>query len=208
MARTHRAITAITHVTACAALIIGTAGCTDSNADPRPLNETTPSAAGEASSAVPPESTSPEDIAIEESEDVVLEFYRVFNKTLQDPSNADLNEYEQVAINSGLHSLSNMRTRFISNEWTMVGGNSVEVVSIGEFDLTNKPEADPPVVPGGELMVCVDASEADIVNKDGESVVGPDAPVRRLVRIGVANYEYPDGPWLVAFAEFQEGKPC
>jgi hypothetical protein len=57
-----------------------------------------------------------------------------------------------------------------------------------------------------EVTACLDSSEVTVTNKDGKTVEGQQG--RHLMRLGVANYEYPNGPWLVAFTESQEGETC
>lgn len=163
---------------------------------------------GQAQSTPTPESVSPEDEAVQLAEEAVQNYYSVSNSVLQAPADADVSEFKTVATGSALLGLRDLRTQFISNGWKQVGESSVEVLEVGTFDLTSKPKADPPVVPFGEMSVCVDASGYDILDKNGKSTVGQEVPDRRFVRVGVANYEYPNGPWIVSFTEFKAGKTC
>ncbi|MGI5190005.1 hypothetical protein ACQEVI_17830 [Promicromonospora sp. CA-289599] len=184
---------------------IGVAGC--SGEDVASLATSSPSAS--VSSSPSPSMVSPEDKAIKKAEAAVRDYYRVVDAALSDPKNFNPEDLKEVAIMSGLYDVQNARNSYLVEGRHDTGETSVEVVEVRKLDLTHKPKAKPqPVVPTVQLMVCLDSTDVDTVDKNGKSLSSPDRQFRNLVRVGLRNDAYPEGPWRVSYYEFQGGEPC
>ncbi|GAA1860955.1 hypothetical protein [Myceligenerans crystallogenes] len=204
-----------TGAAACAfatALVIGLAGCTSSEPDPdQVLQELQESAAAEAGSpsAEAPASKSPKEVAVEDAKAAVQEYYRVKNLATSDPTKFDIEMYETVATGTNLSSLRDEYNIYVANEGHSVGELKIDSIKVIKVDLTNKPKADPPVVPSIELAVCIDSTDFDIVGKDGKSVVKDGAVERSIDKLGLRHDDYPNGNWIVEYvANGNEVKPC
>ena len=155
-----------------------------------------------------PTELSPEDEAISKAEPAVRNYFRVADASLQDPKTFNPKRYEKVAISSALLELQNLHYSIEVQELHQVGGTKLDSIENPKVDLTLKPKETPPSIPNVEFTVCYDVTNLDTVKKNGESIITPARKDRGVARIGVANYEYPDGPWLVAFVEYKKKQTC
>ena len=175
-----------------------------------------PAVAPSASGSVPPSVSpspsptklSPEQEAISKAEPAVRKYFQVADASLQDPAAFNPEGYEKVAISSALLELQNLRYSTEAQELHQVGGTELDSIENPKVDLTFKPKQTPPRIPIVEFTVCYDVSGLDTVKKTGESIVTSARKDRGVARIGVTNYEYPDGPWLVAFVEYKKSQTC
>lgn len=202
-ARRTPAVVRTTVVLAAALALSACQGGPDSSQAPT----TSPSAsASSASSASPsPTSKSPEDKAVKQAKQVVRDYYRVKDLSLQDPDAFVLEDYKTVAISSALVDLQNLYNA-AKMQGHQIGRTTVDSFEVLDVDLTNKPKQSE--IPTVQLSVCYDVSKLNIVDKEGKSIVPPDRKDRGIARIGVSNFEYPEGPWLVGFVEYPENKTC
>lgn len=190
MSRTSRPTAALGIILAAALAGATLSGCqTSSEASPSPTPTASPS----------PTITSPEDEAGAAAEEAVASFYSLTDTAMQDPESFDAENFKTVAISTALVDIQNTFNVYVTNELHRTGDIKVEELDVRSTDL----DSDPPTV---EVTACLDSSEVTVTNKDGETVEGQEG--RRLMRLGVANYEYPDGPWQVAFTEAQDGETC
>lgn len=195
-------------VAAAAAVAIALVAC-----QPNPEVSASPSPSATTTSPSPSPSPTeasmtPEDEATEAAEEAVHAFYRMSNVSNQDPTNFKIEQFETVAIGTALAATENYFNALKANGYTQIGETEVVSVTRTSVDLTNDTAASPPKVPFVEFDVCWDQSKVNVVDKDGKSVKPADVGTRGVIRVGVANYEYPDGPWLVDFTEARKGKTC
>lgn len=90
------------------------------------------------------------------------------------------------------------------------GTTRVDELKVQAIDLEN---ADPSAgkVPTVMIDVCWDVSKADLVGKNGQSVVSPSRADRGWTRYTVANYHWsqnPSGGWRVADGQDLKQTPC
>jgi hypothetical protein len=189
-----------------AAVVGGLVAC---QGNPSATPETTPTASQTTSSPSASPSADPEAEAVEAAENAMRDYYRVTGLSRQNPEDFNVEDLKKVAITSALIDAQSLHTTYLTTGTRTIGDVKVEVVKVHDVDLTNRPKAKPqPVVPEVQLMVCVDATDVNVVDKDGKSLNKPGRQTRNLFRVGVVNYEYPDGPWLTAYTDPQEGEPC
>lgn len=155
-----------------------------------------------------PSTPNAKDQAVKDAEFVLREYYDVTAAMLQDPENFHLEDAKNVAISSSLVDVQNAYSMYLNNGMHDIGTVTIDSIEPKTIDLTNKPKAKPPVVPVVEFLVCLDSSDVNTVDDSGKSLNVPGQDPRSLLRIGVANYDYPDGPWLVAYTAPEEGKKC
>lgn len=196
-------------VSAAAVLALGLGlGACSGGSEPA-AEPTVPESASASPTASPsPTELSPEDEAITLAEPAVRRYFQVRDESLQDPAAFDPKDYEEVAISSALLELQNLHYSTEVQELHQIGGATLDSIESSKVDLTNKPEVTPPEIPIVEFTVCYDVSGLDTVEKNGESIITSARKDRGVARIGVTNYEYPDGPWLVAFIEYKTEQTC
>jgi hypothetical protein len=192
-----------------AAILLATAtGCSDSTAAPSP----DPSASSAATPSPPTPSPSPTteaELAAANAESLVRDYYAVTDGVAQDPSGS-LAKLKTVATSVNLTVQQTEYRRWRDDGLRQTGATSIAALEIQDVDLDN---TDPSqgVVPTVQVDVCYDVADVDVVDEDGESVVGPDRPARGWERLWVSNYDYdddPDGAWRVADGKTLEREPC
>ena len=161
-----------------------------------------------ASASPSPTELSPEDEAIVQAERALREYSRVYDAVMKEPVDFDRDQFEAVAIGSGLTSLQDVHRAMVIQGLHSEGDTRIESIEVAEVDLTHRPKETPPQIPYVQFTVCSDVSGSRIINEAGKDATRPDRKPRVVQRIGVANYEYPDGQWLVAVAELAEDKTC
>jgi hypothetical protein len=140
---------------------------------------------------------------------LVLTYYAVRDELRKNPEKP-LDGLESVAISTELAALQNLLKRERKEGLHQIGDTKVAELTVQAVSLDN---SDPRggKVPTVQVDVCYDVSDADLLNKDGESVVTPDRPETGWIRHSVANYEWdsdPTGAWRVASSENIERTPC
>jgi|GEM_PF-753277 len=194
MIRTTRTAT----ISGAAALAVAAAiALTSCQSDPEASPTPTPSPTATTTSPSPSPteaSKSPEDVAADAAVKVTRDFYAMADGSLQNPSTFNPDDFKKVAISSALTDLQNSLNFTLSNGQHQIG--STEVTEITRTSVDLNPSDEIPIV---ELRVCWDVSDLNVVDKDGKSVVPADRAPLGVERVGVANYDYPDGPWQVAF---------
>lgn len=90
------------------------------------------------------------------------------------------------------------------------GDTTISDLKVQSVNLNN---SDPSTgkVPTVTIDVCWDVSKADLVDKNGQSVVSPSRADRGWTRYTVANYhwsENPSGGWRIADGQDLKQKPC
>lgn len=192
MSRTSRPAVALGIIVAAALTSAALSGC-------QAGNEPSPSATTTAAPSPTPTTTSPEDEAVAAAEEAVASYYSLGGAAMKDPNSFDVENFKTVAIGSALLDLQNSHNQYVALGLHETGDIKYEIVEEGAVNL----ETDPATV---ELMICLDISGVTVSNKEGEAVEGQQA--RRLMRLGVTDYEYPNGPWQLAFVEEQKDVTC
>lgn len=170
-------------------------------------------APSESASALPtaspsPTELSPEDKAIEQAEPLISSYFRTKDDALHDPAAFKHQWFGKVAIGTAENDLKRLHGAAGEQGLHQTGITEIVSVEVDEVDLTFKPKVTPPEIPYVDFNVCYDVTYLDTVDEAGESIVPADRDDRGVIKIGVANYEYPDGPWLVAYTEYQKDKSC
>lgn len=204
MSRTARHATTSVGLVALTALLL--LGCTSDPTDP----SSTPSTSSPTTSEPSPTETplTPEEEAIAAAEDAIPAYFAASDKALATPDTFNAADFEKVAIGSALVDLQNLLASVQAQGFHQIGETQVVSIDSPTVDLTEDLDATPPVVPIVEADVCYDVSELNIVDAEGKSTTPADRAPRGLAHVGVTNYEYPDGPWLVAFVDYKDGESC
>jgi hypothetical protein len=165
----------------------------------------------EASSSTPsssPTELSPEDKAIKRAEPLVHEYFRLEDEALQDPGKFKYQRFGEVAIGSAQNYLEQEHSAAGEQGLHQVGTTELVSVEATKVDLAFKPKMTPPRIPFVEFTVCYDVTNLDTLDKDGKSIIPTSRKDRGVVQVGVANYEYPNGPWRVDIVEYKENETC
>lgn len=194
-----------TRVLATAALLFATlAACSDDNGDPTTSDST--STTSPASATTPP-TESQQAAAVAEAK--LREYYATTNRLRQDPS-LPVSALKSVAISSELTSQQHLLGTERKEGRRQIGNTEIAELTVQNVNLDN---SDPRAgqVPVVQIDVCYDVSGADLVDRDGRSVVSTDRPDSGWIRHTVANYEWesdPYGAWRVASSQDIEQTPC
>jgi len=195
---------ALAVASACAVLAV-TAGCTSTK---HPVGTAAPAVHVVTGTPAPtPSELSPEDQAQADAEEAVREYFRVSNETRHDPEKfLDWQEVETVATDTALSDLEQSLVSLWQQGAHQVGDLKVEWIQLAPdgVDLTDNQTITPPDVPNVQFRVCYDVSQVDSVTSDGKSVTQPGRKDRAVFQIGVTNYQYPSGPWLVGWVQQTE----
>ncbi len=204
MIRTTRTATISGAAALAVAAVIALTSCqSDSEASPTPTPS--PTATTTSPSPSPTEaSKSPEDVATAAAEKAVHDYYAMLDASLQKPDTFNPDELKKAAISSALVDAQN-RFNIIWGQQGLHQIGSTKITEVTRTSVDLHPSDNIPIV---EFRVCWDSSEVNLVDKDGKSVVTADRKPLGVQRVGVANYEYPEGPWLVAFTEYKDGETC
>lgn len=204
MSRTARHAATSVGLVALTALLL--MGCDSDPTDP----SSTPSTPSPTTSAPTPTETplTPEEEATAAAEDAITAYFATSDKALQTPDTFNAADFEKVAITSALTDLQNLLVSVQMQDRHQIGETEIVSITSPTVDLAQDLDATPPVVPVVEADVCYDVSELNIVDAEGKSTTPADRAPRGLAHVGVANYEYPEGPWLVAYVDYQEGETC
>lgn len=205
MARTTRTRGLVLVVALVAAL--GSA-CTPSEPDPTSTSSPTSSSTTADPSVTSTATTSPEDEAAVLSEEVLRAWLRAQTDCLADPGTVELTCFDDVAIGTELNDLRNALTGAQALGNTVSG--SIEIISLNvrSADLAIDLAAAPPVVPTVVFGACLDVSNYNIVDSNGQSIVPADRPNHVSSKISVYNYEYPDqSGWRVGYSVADDEEP-
>lgn len=141
------------------------AGCSSTPTSPSP----TPAPATTAPIPSPTPSLAPDQQA---ASDAVDDYYRVLNRIATDES-VPLDDFYRVAGGDFVADRLNVHFQYRGQGITQKGELAAEVRAVhGQVEPF-------------EVDVCVDASQSDLVDKDGKSVVAPESPMLVLHRMTV-----------------------
>lgn len=208
MSRTPRSVTRAVSLGLVLALGISLTACAadrESSAEPAASGTTSMSASPSASP--PPTAPSSEEDATSKAEAAVVAYYEMKDASLQAPANFKIEDYKKVAVSSALNDVQNLYNAAVL-QGHQIGGTTLDSVEVLDVDLAFEPDKTPPEIPTVQFSVCYDITDLNIVDQDGKSIVPPGRQNRGVAEVGVSNFEYPEGPWLVGFVEYQEDKTC
>ena len=208
MFRTTRPAVAPGVVILTTAVALALTGCTpDTEASPLPTatgsGSPTATSTPAPTSSKSPEPTSPADAATETAEQVVRDYYAMLDASLQTPDTFNPDDFKQVASTTALSDALLNLDYTLRNGQHQIGSTTITSVTPTSVNLS--PSDGVPVI---EFRVCWDVSDLNVVDAEGKSVVPADRAPLGVERVGVANYDSPDGPWTVDFTEWKQGEPC
>lgn len=187
-------------------LLAAVAACgSDPDSDP----STNPPSSSSPSDPAPSKSDTPEDAAASAAESVVVDYYALTDRLLQDGS-VSLHRLDKVAISTQLSAQKSFLTTEREAGTQQRGDTKVVETKVQSVSLDN---SDPQAgrVPSVTIDVCWDVSDVDVLDASGKSMVPADRPDRGWTRLTVANYSWdadPEAGWRVAGGEDLEKKPC
>lgn len=186
-------------VTACASSV--------SDADPPSSPQVSSSVPTSESSSPSPRSNS--EVASDTAENVVRRYFNVLDNLRQDPSKP-VRQLSSVATSTQLAAQKRLLTAERDQGLHQVGTTRVAELTVQSVSLDNSaPSAGK--VPTVAVDVCWDVSNADLVDRSGQSVVSPSRASTGWTRYTVANYhwsENPSGGWRIATSQDLKQTPC
>lgn len=189
-------------VAAAAVLLVAVTSCADNNESPSP---------SESISSVPTTATTPSqtEAASTSASRLVRAYYAVRDELRQDPK-ASLGKLSSIATSTELSAQEKLFKRERKEGLHQVGATKIVELTVQSVSLDNSnPKTGK--VPTAQVDVCYDVSQADLVNKEGKSVVAKSRANTGWIRYTVANYKWvsdPTGAWRVATSENLERTPC
>lgn len=202
MSRTTRYTATSTGLALMATLVL--MGCQSTPSSPTP----TPTATVTTEPTPTETAETPEETAMRLSEKAVTDYFAVSDTALRSPDTFNTEDFKKVAIGTALADRENVYNAVVTQGLHQIGSTTIVSITESRVDLTNNLDLTPPQVPIVEFKVCYDVSELNVVDAEGKSTTPADRKPRGVFRVGVANYEYPEGPWLVAFTELLEEETC
>ncbi len=188
-----------------ALLLVALAACSDDDDGPTASASTSPSAPASTASTPP----TPSELASRAAEAKLREFYALTDRLRQNPSLSS-SKLKSVAISTELTSQQHLLRTERRDGRRQVGDTKLAELKVQTVNLDNSdPKAG--LVPNVQIDVCYDVTDADLVDKNGASVVSADRPDSGWIRHTIANYEWdsdPDGAWRVASSQDLEQEPC
>jgi len=190
---------------AAALLLVALAACSDDSGGPTTTASTSPSVPASPVTTAP----SPSELASRTAEAKLREYYALTDRLRQNPSLSS-SKLRSVAISTELTSQQHLLRTERRNGQRQVGDTKIAELKVQTVNLDNSnPKAG--LVPNVQIDVCFDVTDADLVDKNGTSVVSANRPNSGWIRHTVANYEWdsdPDGAWRVASSQDLEQEPC
>lgn len=179
-------------------------GGNDPHSSPPPASSSSPTAMS--SSASP---ASPSDKAAADAAALVRQYFATLDEVRTKPASS-LSELNTVAIGTQLAAQTKLVKEGRQKGLRQVGSTRITQLTVQSVNLDN---SDPSAgkVPTVTVDVCWDVSDADLVDKNGQSAVSPDRPDRGWTRYTVANYRWsanPSGGWRIASSQDLKQTPC
>lgn len=119
-------------------------------------------------------------------------------RALADPEALDTQELADVTDDTMLDQIRAIASDYAMQGWTQVG--AAEVVESEIVDLNDRGNP-----PSARAEVCLDHSQVDVVDADGESVRDPDAQMRVLT---IYELEFTDERWRAVRQTFPDETDC
>ena len=182
-----------------------TTACGGSGTDATPPATNSPSPTSPSSSAP----SDPRSQAETAAQVMVQKYFQVTDGIGQNPK-APLAALKTVDVSGVLSQDQHTFTDWRSKGWKKTGSLKVTKMQVEQVNLDNSDPASGKV-PTVAIAVCTDASNVDVVDKNGKSVVLKSRPTLLTTRYTVANYHYkkdPQGGWRVAVIEDEEVGKC
>lgn len=180
----------------------------DPSSTPTPASADPTTAPAESPTASPTP-TSDTDIAAAAAGAVLRDYLTLSNQLRTNPD-MPLDSLDDVTTSVERDSQTKFLSEWRDKGWTTTGAVEVADLELVDVSLDNS-DPDGGSVPTVTFEVCQDASDTDVVDTSGTSVVAPDRPDRSWTRYLVSNYRWDDDPgdaWRVASSETLEREPC
>ncbi|MFC4629422.1 hypothetical protein ACFO6V_14350 [Promicromonospora alba] len=203
MSRTNRIAARTMGAVAVVALGLSLGACSGGSAP-----AAAPSESVSATASPSPTELSPEEEAIAQAEPLVSQYFQMKDEAMQDPAAFRHQQFEKVAIGTAQNDLKRFHGAAGEQGLHQTGVTEIVSLDVDKVDLTFNPKVTPPEIPYVDFNVCYDVTNLDTVDEAGDSIIPADRKDRGVIRVGVANYDYPDGPWLVAYTEYLKDKSC
>lgn len=187
-------------------LLVAVSACSDNVGDP---SSSRPAPSTSTSPIASPSPTTPSAAATADATGVLRNYFDIVDQIRQDGA-VQLSRLAGVATSTQLaaeqHLIQSERTK----DLRQTGVTKLDKLTVQSVNLDNSdPEAGK--VPTVTVDVCWDVSDADLVDKDGKSVVSSTRADRGWTRFTVANYHWaanPSGGWRVASSQDLKQTPC
>jgi hypothetical protein len=189
------------------ALVLLTAGCADDPGD-NPKTQVTESPTPTPSKTLSPREQFEED-AKADAQDALTLYFKVVDQVGQNPK-LPLSRLGRVAISTMLGVKENSFRNWRKDGWRQTGSLEVTDMRVESVNLGN---SDPAAgkVPTVVVTICTDASDVDVLDRTGKSVVLDSRPDVVTTEYTVANYSWKSdkrGGWRVAVGKDTEAGSC
>lgn len=192
-----------------ALVLAAVTGCANGGADPG--HEPSPTAASSRPTASSPtaQSASPSDRAAADAAALVRRYFATLDEVRSNPASS-LSALNTVAVGTQLAAQTKLVKEGRKRSLHQTGSTRIAQLKVQSVNLDNS-EPSAGNVPTVTVDVCWDVSGADLVDKDGQSVVTPKRADRGWTRYTVANdhwSEDPSGGWRIASSQDLKQTPC
>jgi hypothetical protein len=191
-----------------ALVLAAVTACGSNSSDPPTTTPASPSSSTPATttSSSP---TSPSEIAAANAEAAVHRYFGVLDHVRKDPS-VPLSALSKVAISTQLSAQQNLVSGERSKGLRQTGATRIDELKVQAVNLD---DSQPSVgkVPTVTVDVCWDVSEADLIDKSGQSVVKASRADTGWTRYTVANYHWSKNPsdgWRIATSQDLKRTSC
>jgi hypothetical protein len=192
-----------------ALLLAAISACGSTDADPDPSGSPTVVLSKPSEVGSGPAQTSPADTATADASALVRRYFAVLDAVRQSDSMPP-SRLSSVMTSIELSTERRLVTRQRQQGLRQTGDTAVALLEVQSVNLDNS-EPSAGRVPTAMVDVCWDVSNADLVGKNGQSVVSPNRADRGWTRYTVANYYWatnPSGGWRVADGQDLKKAPC
>lgn len=192
-----------------AVVLAAVAACGGGNPQADPPKPSTPRSTSTATPSSTPSPTSPSNAAAAQAKALVRHYFAVLDELGQNPAR-NLKGLASVATATELAAeKSFFRDQHRRGE-RQAGDTHLAVVKVQSVNL-DKPDPATDTVPTVVVDVCWDVSKVDVLDSDGNSVVGSNRPDTGWTRYTVTNDHFvadPTGGWRVASGQDLKQAPC
>lgn len=130
--------------------------------------------------------------------DLVEPFLDSLASALVEPENLDRDELVTVASGAALGAVDAQATEYALNGWTQVGSPEVLETRVASID----PDID---IPTADVDICLDYSQVDVVDSQGDSILDPAASTRVAQTVTL---EFTKGRWVATDRTFPDDFQC
>lgn len=196
----HR-LTAAAGIAAFALLISSCGGQDDPVAQPAPSSAAPTTSAPTSASVVP---VSAEDQAVAEATEAVEALYAAVDRINADPNSDPDPELREVSSGDAYLGQIRMAVQMKARGLTQIGNARVVDATPFSIDLMTDTAANPPKFPTVVIDACLDVSDVNVVDAEGQSVVPAERLDQTTARLDVVQFDF---GWRVHQIA-SSGEPC